>query len=109
MENLPPEIINHIAGFLVEEIIPFSLTCKNFNQILKADVEKFRLEYDPFYNLKITDNEDWFTLEELEELEDFQNGKIRLFEENGEVLGYNKEKDVYYRTNLEPRFLVFDF
>jgi hypothetical protein len=58
MENLPSEIICYVASFLGEEIIPFSLTCKNFNQILKSDVEKFRLEYDPFYNLKITDIED---------------------------------------------------
>jgi hypothetical protein len=104
MENLPPEIICYIAGFTGEEIIPFSLTCKNFNQTLKADVEKFRLEYDPFYKFDINDVEDFYTIIELEELEDFQNGKIELFIENGQLLGYNKEKDVYYRTNVEATF-----
>jgi hypothetical protein len=109
MQSLPPEIISYIAGFTGEYIIPLSLTCKNLNQTLKPDVEKFRYEYDPFYNFDINDIEEFYTLEELEELEDFQNGKIKLIIEDGEVLGYNKEKDVYYRTNLEPGFLVFDF
>jgi hypothetical protein len=110
MNNLPPEIINHIASFTGEYIIPFSLTCKNLNQILKADVEKFRYEYDPFYKFDINDIEYWYTLEELEKLEDFQKGKIKLIiTDNGDVLGYNKEKDVYYFTNIEPGFLAFDF
>jgi hypothetical protein len=107
MENLPPEIICYIAGFTGEEIIPFSLTCKNFNQILKTDVEKFRLEYDPFYKFDINDIEDkYYSIIELQELEDFQNGKIDIIKENGEVLGYNKEKDVYYHVNFN--ILVFD-
>jgi hypothetical protein len=107
MENLPPEIICYIASFSGEDIIPFSLTCKNFNQILKADVEKFRLEYDPFYNFDINDVEDkYYSVIELQELEDFQNGKIILIEEDGETLGYNKEKDVYYHLNF--RIMVFD-
>jgi hypothetical protein len=108
MENLPPEIICYIAGFTGEDIIPFSLTCKNFNQTLKADVEKFRYEYDPFYKFDITDVEDWYTAEELMMLEDFKNGKIEIIVVNGEVLGYNKEKDVYYRTNLEPSSFWID-
>jgi len=108
MNNLPAEIICYIASFTDEYIIPFSLTCKNLNQILKADVEKFRYMYDPFYKLDISEFH-FYTLEELEELEDFQKGKIILIEEDGEVFGYNKEKDVYYRTNLEPGFLAFDF
>jgi hypothetical protein len=76
----------------------------NFNWYSDGDEEADILDFLEGINV-----EDWFSLEELEELEDFQNGKIKLFVENGEVLGYNKEKDVYYRINLDPSFLAFDF
>jgi hypothetical protein len=107
MEKLPPEIICHIAGFTGEYIIPFSLTCKNFNQVLKNDVEKFRYTYDPFYKFDINDVVDkYYSIIELQELEDFQNGKIIIVEEGGETFGYHIEKDVYYLVNF--RVWVFD-
>jgi len=85
------------------------LTCKNLNQILKADVEKFRYMYDPFYNFDINDIIDLVYCYTLKGLEDFKNGKIMFIEENGEIFGYNKEKDVYYNTNIHPSSLISDF
>jgi len=76
-------------------------TC-NFDWYSDGDQEADILDF-------IESLEKSYTLEELENLEDFKNGKIRLFVENGEVLGYNKEKDVYYRIDVDPSFLSFDF
>jgi hypothetical protein len=76
-------------------------TC-NFDWYSDGDEEPDFLDF-------IDSLEKSYTLEELENLEDFKNGKIRLFIENGEVLGYNKEKDVYYRIDVDPSYLVFDF
>jgi hypothetical protein len=76
-------------------------TC-NFDWYSDGDQEPDFLDF-------IDSLEKSYTLEELENLEDFKNGKIKLFVENGEVLGYNKEKDVYYSINVDPSFLSFDF
>jgi hypothetical protein len=50
MENLPPEIICHIGDLLKAEKVSFSLTCKSLNQVLKADVEKFKKQLIDFKN-----------------------------------------------------------
>jgi hypothetical protein len=74
----------------------------NFNWYSDGDEE-------PDFQDFIETLEKSYTLEEIENLEDFKNGKIRLFVDNGEVLGYNKEKDIYYTIDVDPSFLVFDF